>query len=75
MSSPMQSLWRPSTPTPTLQNAEHAEAIAIGERVALTHSSVEFIEKASGIKQRYVIEKRRRARPDAHVSALHATRG
>ncbi|MCV2355798.1 beta-ketoacyl-ACP synthase III [Paucibacter sp. B2R-40] len=40
-----------------LQNAEHADAIAAGERVALTHSSVEFIEKASGIKQRYVIEK------------------
>ena len=40
-----------------LQNAEHADAIATGERVALTHSSVEFIEKASGIKQRYVIEK------------------
>jgi beta-ketodecanoyl-[acyl-carrier-protein] synthase len=40
-----------------LQNAEHAAAIGAGERVALTHSSVEFIEKASGIKQRYVIEK------------------
>jgi beta-ketodecanoyl-[acyl-carrier-protein] synthase len=40
-----------------LQNAEHAQAIAAGERPALTHSSVEFIEKASGIKQRYVIEK------------------
>jgi len=40
-----------------LQNAEHASAIVAGERVALTHSSVEFIEKASGIKQRYVIEK------------------
>jgi len=40
-----------------LHNAEHATAIATGERAALTHSSVEFIEKASGIKQRYVIEK------------------
>ena len=40
-----------------LQNAEHAQAIAAGERTALTHSSVEFIEKASGIKQRYVVEK------------------
>ena len=40
-----------------LQNAEHADAIAAGERTAMTHSSVEFIEKASGIKQRYVIEK------------------
>jgi beta-ketodecanoyl-[acyl-carrier-protein] synthase len=40
-----------------LQNAEHAVAIAAGERTAITHSSVEFIEKASGIKQRYVLEK------------------
>ena len=40
-----------------LQNAEHADAIARGERTPLQHSSVEFIEKASGIKQRYVIEK------------------
>ncbi|RZJ07596.1 MAG: beta-ketoacyl-ACP synthase III, partial [Rubrivivax sp.] len=40
-----------------LQNAEHADAITRGERTALTYSSVEFIEKASGIKQRYVIEK------------------
>jgi beta-ketodecanoyl-[acyl-carrier-protein] synthase len=40
-----------------LQNAEHAAAIAAGERAALVHSSVEFIEKASGIKQRYVLEK------------------
>ncbi|MCV2368848.1 beta-ketoacyl-ACP synthase III [Roseateles oligotrophus] len=40
-----------------LQNAEHADAITSGARVAITYSSVEFIEKASGIKQRYVIEK------------------
>jgi len=40
-----------------LQNARHAAQIAAGEREALVHSSVEFIEKASGIKQRYVIEK------------------
>ena len=40
-----------------LQNTEHAVAIAAGERTAITHSSVEFIEKASGIKQRYVLEK------------------
>ncbi|HEX2009734.1 MAG TPA: beta-ketoacyl-ACP synthase III [Roseateles sp.] len=40
-----------------LQNIQHAEAIAAGTREPLTHSSVEFIEKASGIKQRYVIEK------------------
>jgi len=40
-----------------LQNAKHAAAIAAGERQAVPHSSVEFIEKASGIRQRYVIEK------------------
>ncbi|MDT8998894.1 beta-ketoacyl-ACP synthase III [Paucibacter sp. APW11] len=40
-----------------LQNEQHAAAIAAGDRAPLTHSSVEFIEKASGIKQRYVIEK------------------
>ncbi len=38
-------------------NAEHADAIAAGEVAAQTHSSVEFIEKASGIKSRYVIDK------------------
>ena len=38
-------------------NAEHADAIAAGEAEALTHSSVEFIEKASGIKARHVMNK------------------
>ncbi len=40
-----------------LQNQHHAGAIAAGERAPMVHSSVEFIEKASGIKQRYVIDK------------------
>ena len=40
-----------------LQNNHNALRIAAGEVPALTHSSVEFIEKASGIKQRYVIDK------------------
>jgi beta-ketodecanoyl-[acyl-carrier-protein] synthase len=40
-----------------LQNTRHAAAIAAGERAAIPHSSVEFIEKASGIRQRYVLEK------------------
>ncbi|MFO1226574.1 beta-ketoacyl-ACP synthase III [Roseateles sp.] len=39
------------------QNALHADAIAAGTHQALTHSSVEFIEKASGIRQRFVLEK------------------
>ncbi|UPT64351.1 MAG: beta-ketoacyl-ACP synthase III [Hyphomonadaceae bacterium JAD_PAG50586_4] len=38
-------------------NAEHAAAIAAGETQALLPSSVEFIEKASGIKHRFVLEK------------------
>jgi beta-ketodecanoyl-[acyl-carrier-protein] synthase len=40
-----------------LHNEQHAAAIAAGERAALVPSSVEFIEKASGIQQRYVIDK------------------
>ena len=38
-------------------NAEHAAAIAAGEVAALEESSVAFIEKASGIKARHVVEK------------------
>jgi beta-ketodecanoyl-[acyl-carrier-protein] synthase len=38
-------------------NARHADRIAAGELEALTPSSVEFIEKASGIKKRYVLDK------------------
>ena len=38
-------------------NAEHEADIAAGLAEAKTHSSVEFIEKASGIKSRYVVDK------------------
>ncbi|MFN0186854.1 MAG: beta-ketoacyl-ACP synthase III [Aquabacterium sp.] len=38
-------------------NAGQADAIAAGEFKPLVHSSVEFIEKASGIQQRFVIDK------------------
>ena len=38
-------------------NAAHADAISAGEVEALSHSSVEFIEKASGIKARHVMSK------------------
>ena len=38
-------------------NEENAEAIANGEVTALSHSGSEFIEKASGIKSRYVMSK------------------
>ena len=38
-------------------NARHADRIEAGTVTAVTDSSVEFIEKASGIKQRYVLDK------------------
>lgn len=38
-------------------NAENVEAIEAGELDALTYSNAEFIEKASGVKSRYVISK------------------
>ena len=38
-------------------NAEHADAISAGELEPLAESSVEFIEKASGIKARHVMAK------------------
>ena len=40
-----------------LHNVEHADEIAAGDMPALQHSSVEFIEKASGIKSRFVVDK------------------
>jgi beta-ketodecanoyl-[acyl-carrier-protein] synthase len=40
-----------------LFNAQNAAGIAAGSVVAMTDSSVEFIEKASGIKNRYVVDK------------------
>ncbi|MBV5298537.1 MAG: beta-ketoacyl-ACP synthase III [Rhodoferax sp.] len=40
-----------------LQNARNAAAIAVGICSAIPHSSIEFIEKASGIEQRHVLEK------------------
>jgi beta-ketodecanoyl-[acyl-carrier-protein] synthase len=64
-----------------LQNEKNAAAIAAGEITAMTPSSVEFIEKASGIKQRYVLDKagvldparmypRFEARPDNQISLM-----
>ncbi len=38
-------------------NADHAGEIEAGSVEPLTHSSVEFIEKASGIRSRYVLDK------------------
>ena len=64
-----------------LENAKHAAEIAAGTRTALTESSVEFIEKASGIQRRYVLEKtgildphrmrpRFEPRPDSELSLM-----
>ena len=38
-------------------NADHAAEIAEGDVAELTPSSVEFVEKASGIKSRFVLDK------------------
>ncbi|NOQ42351.1 MAG: beta-ketoacyl-ACP synthase III [Desulfuromusa sp.] len=38
-------------------NADNASAVEKGDVLALEYSSVEFIEKSSGIKQRYVMDK------------------
>ncbi len=40
-----------------IYNSEHADAIAAGELPGLQASSAEFVEKASGIKSRYVMNK------------------
>src|SRR5690606_35118555 len=45
-------------------NVENAADISSGLLEPKTHSSVEFIEKASGIKARYVIDKEGVLNPD-----------
>ena len=57
-----------------LHNAEHADAIAAGTMTAIEGSSAAFIEKASGIKSRYVMEKAGILDP-AHMTARIAERG
>lgn len=51
-------------------NQQHADAIAAGERIALQHSSPEFIEKVSGIKSRYVVDKSGILNPDIMAPIL-----
>ncbi|WP_179380131.1 beta-ketoacyl-ACP synthase III [Jannaschia marina] len=46
------------------QNALHAEAIAAGERAPVPQSSAEFIKSASGIEQRFVLDKAGTLDPD-----------
>ncbi|WP_426194666.1 beta-ketoacyl-ACP synthase III [Massilia sp. DWR3-1-1] len=55
-------------------NADHAAAIAAGEVPAIEGSSAAFIEKASGIKSRFVMEKEGILDP-AHMTARIAERG
>ncbi|HJV03046.1 MAG TPA: beta-ketoacyl-ACP synthase III [Burkholderiaceae bacterium] len=51
-------------------NADHAAAIADGSVTALEPSSVGFIEKASGIKSRFVMEKSGILDPERMVSRI-----
>ncbi len=64
-----------------LENARYATEIEAGTRPPIAPSSVEFIEKASGIKSRYVMEKsgvldpqrmrpRLPTRPDTEISLM-----
>ncbi len=51
-------------------NDEHFDAIECGDVAPKTHSSVAFIEKASGIKSRYVIDKKGILDPDRMVPTI-----
>ena len=51
-------------------NSDNAAAIAAGDIEAKSHSSVEFIEKASGIKSRFVMDKAGIIDPDRMVPRL-----
>jgi len=51
-------------------NAENQQAIDAGELKQLEYSSVEFIEKASGIKSRYVVNKEGILDPDRMAPRL-----
>jgi beta-ketodecanoyl-[acyl-carrier-protein] synthase len=52
------------------ENARNAEAIAAGTVKALSPSSVEFIEKASGIRSRYVMDRAGVLDPDRMAPSL-----
>ncbi|GLQ20974.1 beta-ketoacyl-ACP synthase III [Algimonas porphyrae] len=53
-------------------NSDNADAIATGERDPLAHSSAEFVEKASGIKSRYVLSKAPILDPDIMAPRIPA---
>ncbi|MCF6234742.1 MAG: beta-ketoacyl-ACP synthase III [Rhodobacteraceae bacterium] len=52
-------------------NADNTDAIAAGDMAPIEHSSVEFIVKASGIHQRYVIDKSGILDPEIMHPTLH----
>ena len=54
-----------------IYNAEHSGEIAAGTLPAKDHSSEEFILKASGIEQRYVIDKTGILDPHIMLSLIH----
>src|SRR3546814_6745845 len=54
-----------------LHNKENADAIAAGEMPELTESSVEFIEKASGIGSRFVVDKAGILDPTHKIGRAH----
>ncbi|WND01553.1 beta-ketoacyl-ACP synthase III [Temperatibacter marinus] len=51
-------------------NAANADAIDRGEMTAKQHSSTAFIEKASGVKQRYMMNKSGATNPDVMATEL-----
>lgn len=51
-------------------NSAHQHEIESGNLSALAHSSVEFIEKASGIKSRYVVDKKGILDPECMMPRL-----
>ena len=53
-------------------NAENADAIAAGKMAEVPHSSTEFIYSASGIEQRYVMDKDGVLDPNRMFPALPA---
>ena len=53
-----------------LHNLEHKDAIAAGHEEPMQPSSAEFIEKASGIKNRYVMNKAGILDPERMVPML-----
>jgi beta-ketodecanoyl-[acyl-carrier-protein] synthase len=52
------------------QNAANADAIAAGEAAPIPHSSSDFIEEASGIRSRYVMDKSGVLDPDRMAPRL-----